>query len=66
MKLYQVDWMIPISSSILGHYGASTPNKKAFTTKEKAEEFYKQLHTAAGLLNISGSISSSISEVEID
>lgn len=66
MKLYQVDWIIPISASMMMSYPATTTNKKAFTTREKAEEFYKKLYECAAILNIGGQMSANINEIEVE
>lgn len=66
MNLYQVEWSIPLTGHAMMQYTASTTNKKAFSTKEKASEFYKELYDAASILKISGAIQATISEIEIE
>lgn len=40
--------------------------KKAFATKEKAEEHYKKLYDAANILEIGGQLIARIDELELE
>lgn len=66
MKLYQVEWSVPLQSYMMLQSTASTRNKKAFTTREKADEFYKQIWSAACLLQINGALQINTTEVEVE
>lgn len=66
MKLYQVEWGINHQQMSFMSYNSSYKSKKSFSSKEKAEEFYNKIQSAASLLNITGLLSSNIDEVEID
>lgn len=68
MKLWEVNWYVNVSNynQLLSTSYYQTKNKRLFTSKEKAQELYKQLHDAAQLLNSSGLLNCTIDEVEIE
>lgn len=68
MKIFEVDSKLNFNTmtALLSPVGRISNNKKAFGTKEKAEEYYKKLYDAANLLGISGYLEASINELEIE
>jgi len=68
MKIFEVDSKLNFNTmtSLLSPVGRISSSKKAFATKEKAEEYYKQLYSAANLLGIGGYLEANIHELEIE
>lgn len=66
MKLFEVEWIV-VTGTYMAAIQPSTSrrNKSAFTTKDKAESFYKELFAAASVLQITGSLEANIHEIEI-
>lgn len=65
MKIWEVSWSTPKEHMLMSSsYNLSTNNKKAFATREKAEELYKKIYDAASLLQIG--IQCYINEVELE
>ena len=66
MKLFEVEWKVLTQAHLGLQYGAPSMNKKGFSAKDKAEEFYKKLFDSASFLQISGSLEAHIHEIEIE
>lgn len=65
-RLFEVEWRVITGGTIASSYLDNARNRRAFTTREKAEEFYKTLFDAAGVLLITGSVEANIHEVTIE
>lgn len=66
MKLFEVEWKVLTNQWGGLQSGVSPYIKRGFSTRLKAEDFYKELMAAAQKLGISGSIEIHIHEVEIE
>lgn len=65
MKIWEISWSNPKDNMIFSSSnGLWSNHKKAFGSREKAEEFYKKLNEAASLLQLNVSVY--INEVELE
>lgn len=67
MKVYNVNWIVNTNNGhmMIGSY-PTVKNHKTFSTRERAEEFYKKLYDCASFIGAAGILNAEVIELEIE
>lgn len=66
MKIFEVKWSVGSLNHNAAFPWAAPEQKKMFTSQEKADEFFKQLDNAIGILRLQGYNNIVVNEIEVN